>query len=613
MRNAVVTVVSGRHAHLRGQRAVLARSEPRPDLHVVVSMGDPEVVNVLDDDTGLETRLVHVAVPEGGCLPLARSRNAGVDAAIAAGAELLVVLDVDCLPAPGMLGRYAAAAETPEGAGALLAGPVTYLPPDTRSGWSVDDLAAHRAPHPARPDPPDGELLAGEHRLFWSLSFALTVKTWSRVGGFCPMYAGYGGEDTDFAMAAEQAGVPLYWVGGADAYHQHHAVSSPPVEHVADILRNGAIFNERWGFWPMEGWLEEFERLQLVVRRGAGWEPRTPLRLASIPPRHPYVAAVRPESVSAVEVDRVSGWDPDPLLAPARMRTAAGGIDVLHLHFGYDHLSVAAMDDWLAVVRERRVPLVVTVHDLRNPHHVTGDRHNAHLDLLMRHADEVLTLTDGAAAEIERRFRRRATVVAHPSLLAGTSIVDAPSTEPGLVVVHLKSLRINVIDPGRVVAAVVRGAVTAGGRVRVDAHGDVLHRAELDAVRHCAARDEIELAVHERFTDEELIDYLASAHVCVLPYRFGTHSGWLELCRDLGTRVVAPSCGYFGGHDGQWSDVAVFDCDESSGLGEQSLATAVAASLVAPPLPPADGKQRAAQLRRTRAAHADVYARVGRA
>ena len=40
-------------------------------------------------------------------------------------------------------------------------------------------------------------------------------------------------------------------------------------------------------------------------------------------------------------------------------------------------------------------------------------------------------------------------------------------------------------------------------------------------------------------------DYLASLDVSVLPYRFGTHSGWLEACRDLGTAVVAPTCGYY--------------------------------------------------------------------
>ncbi len=31
----------------------------------------------------------------------------------------------------------------------------------------------------------------------------------------------------------------------------------------------------------------------------------------------------------------------------------------------------------------------------------------------------------------------------------------------------------------------------------------------------------------------------------MLPYRFGTHSGWLEACRDLGTTVVAPTCGFY--------------------------------------------------------------------
>jgi hypothetical protein len=30
----------------------------------------------------------------------------------------------------------------------------------------------------------------------------------------------------------------------------------------------------------------------------------------------------------------------------------------------------------------------------------------------------------------------------------------------------------------------------------------------------------------------------------VLPYRFGTHSGWLEACHDLGTTVIAPEVGY---------------------------------------------------------------------
>ncbi|MDO9396736.1 MAG: glycosyltransferase family 2 protein, partial [Herbiconiux sp.] len=76
------------------------------------------------------------------------------------------------------------------------------------------------------------------------------------------------GEDTDFAFAAREAGVELAWVGSARAYHQHHPVQSPPVDHLDDIVRNATVFHERWGTWPMGGWLDAFEQRGLVHRDG---------------------------------------------------------------------------------------------------------------------------------------------------------------------------------------------------------------------------------------------------------------------------------------------------------------------------------------------------------
>ncbi|MBW5424850.1 glycosyltransferase family 2 protein, partial [Streptomyces sp. BG9H] len=106
---------------------------------------------------------------------------------------------------------------------------------------------------------------AGDPRLFWSLSFALTAATWERVGGFCESYTGYGAEDTDFAARATSLGVDLWWVGGAPAYHQYHPTHTPPVQHLDDILRNGALYKARWGSWPMQGWLRAFEERGLVA------------------------------------------------------------------------------------------------------------------------------------------------------------------------------------------------------------------------------------------------------------------------------------------------------------------------------------------------------------
>ncbi|MHA0285360.1 glycosyltransferase family 2 protein [Mycobacterium sp. C3-094] len=261
-RAAVVTVVHGRHAHLRTQQAGLAQCVPGQHERIVVAMADPTVPELAGPG-------VHV-VPcsaDPAALPLARARNVGAQAALDRGAELLIFLDVDCIPGRDLIGRYLDAhgrIERP----ALLCGPVTYLPP-APGGYPLDRLDEQTDPHPARPDPPPGVLqIEPNHDLFWSLSFACSADTWARLGGFCEDYTGYGGEDTDFAASAAAQGIPLIWVGGAHAYHQHHPVSDPPVEHVAAIVGNARIFHRRWGRWPMTGWLDAFERDGLITRRG---------------------------------------------------------------------------------------------------------------------------------------------------------------------------------------------------------------------------------------------------------------------------------------------------------------------------------------------------------
>lgn len=269
-RIAVVTVVHGRHDHLQVQHRSLGRSAVLLDDWIVVAMDDPwptrwrtgfpptpHVVEIDAGDTGL---------------PLAAARNLGARTALERGADLLVFLDVDCLASPGLALAYDVASRRPDCEGALLCGPVTYLPPPPPGGYDLRSAAELSTPHPARPAPPPGavDLDPHGHRLFWSLSFAVRAATWERIGGFDEAYVGYGGEDTDFAQRAAAAGVPLAWVGGARASHQHHSTQDPPVQHVHDIVRNAHVFRDRWGWWPMEGWLDAFVQRGIVVRDARG-------------------------------------------------------------------------------------------------------------------------------------------------------------------------------------------------------------------------------------------------------------------------------------------------------------------------------------------------------
>jgi glycosyltransferase involved in cell wall biosynthesis len=264
---------------------------------------------------------------------------------------------------------------------------------------------------------------------------------------------------------------------------------------------------------------------------------------------------------------------------------ADADFDVFHLQFGFDAWPPERLRDVVAALRRRRKPFVYTVHDLRNPHHEDRDLHDAQLDVLVPAADAVVTLTTGAAQEIAERWGRRAHVVPHPHVVDFATMARlAERSRPVDEVrigLHVKSLRASM-DPGRLLPTLLRFVDTFPGTVvQVNGHRDLL---EPGGARYCpdlarSLRDAeasglVDLRVHDFMPDAELFAYLASLDVAVLPYRFGTHSGWLEACRDLGTTVVAPSCGYYrdqGPVVSYVSEEGRFDRDSF----EQALAEAV--------------------------------------
>ena len=292
------------------------------------------------------------------------------------------------------------------------------------------------------------------------------------------------------------------------------------------------------------------------------------LTVASVPAAHVYVRHLAPEVRPGAVVrlpdpdpDRpgrstVEKWWPPVMLRPEWVRRHE--VDVFHLQFGFDACGPEQLADLVAALRERGTPYVHTVHDLRNPHHASRAAHDAQLDVLLPAADAVVTLTPGAAREIRERWHREAVVLPHPHVVeldtaARIRARRARDPRPGFRIgLHVKSLRASM-DPLRILPTLVETARSLPGAVlQVNAHRDVLdddgaRRDERLAtyLRTHAAVGDLELEVHDFLPDDALWDYLASLDVSVLPYRFGTHSGWLEACRDLGTTVVAPTCGFF--------------------------------------------------------------------
>ncbi len=250
---SVLTLVKNRPDHLSNLVEGLRRSLRPPDELVVVDMSDDPMVLARTDFPSTIVRF------QTRGLPLARARNL---AAAQARGDHLLFLDVDCIPTRNLAGLMDVALC---GRDALVCAEVRYLAAgDVSPGWSEDDLLNRGRLHPVRDFPEAGLREETNAGLFWSLAFGLRRDRFETLGGFDERFVGYGAEDTDFGFRARDAGLPLLFMGGTGAFHQHHGVYDPPLQHFDDIVRNAETFQSTWGLWPMMGWLKAFEALGLL-------------------------------------------------------------------------------------------------------------------------------------------------------------------------------------------------------------------------------------------------------------------------------------------------------------------------------------------------------------
>ena len=228
-----------------------------------------------------------------------------------------------------------------------------------------------------------------------------------------------------------------------------------------------------------------------ITREALGRDARSgsaPLRIASVPSGHVYVRHLSPEGGGG-GVERLRDPDPDDprrsaeqrwwppvMLRPEWAETA--DIDVFHVQFGFDTCTPDGLRELVGVLRRRGIPLVITVHDLRNPHHSDRREHDAQLDVLVPAADAVVTLTPAPPPRSRRRWGVEALVVPHPhvvDLAPPAPCGSARRTGPWTVGLHVKSLRASM-DPLAVLAdpgGAGRGRCPTR-RLLVNGHRDVL-------------------------------------------------------------------------------------------------------------------------------------------
>ena len=312
-------------------------------------------------------------------------------------------------------------------------------------------------------------------------------------------------------------------------------------------------------------------------------------RVLAHPHTHPYVDRLGgPDGGVA---DLVHRDEPMPALRrfhdPRWVSRHRGDWDLVHLHFGHEQHPVGRLVDVVATHRRAGTPVVATVHDLRIPHLAAADDPTEELlDALAPLVDAWTTLTDTAADVVADRLGTRPQVIPHGPLVPAGRRHQARTAR-------------------RLQLGGVRTGLVWFGRLRpshaVEEVGDALRAAGPTRVRLLVRDDDLDEA-HDRLgrlprgalvvsrprmSHADLERLVSGASHLVLPSRWGTHSGMVEVATDLGVPVVVSGTGAYAdqravatrtepdGHD----VVGVVD----EGLDVDALARALRPRPVGPP------------------------------
>lgn len=270
-------------------------------------------------------------------------------------------------------------------------------------------------------------------------------------------------------------------------------------------------------------------------------------RVLCWPPAHPYVDRLYGRVAQPVRLPEDE--DGDELLHDLTwLRHNAHRVDIAHLHFGQHTHPISRVVEVVATLRACAIPVVWTVHQVRNPAlEPEQDRTLELLDAASPHVNRVTTFTPSASATLSERLDRPVEVIPHGPLVPRTrrrSLRNSRALGPAR---PARGHVLVVVGPGRrstslddVVAA------AAGGRRR--SLRILLHRSQradhADAVEAAADSASVDVALHDGLTQGELEHELLDAAALLLPTLWGTHSGLAEMAADLGIPVVPTTCSH---------------------------------------------------------------------
>lgn len=265
-------------------------------------------------------------------------------------------------------------------------------------------------------------------------------------------------------------------------------------------------------------------------------------RILSYPPRHPYVDRLHGPVATLVERNQAMPKIPNYYDVEWIKRNSHLW-DIVHFHFGWEQYAIEQVEQVVSMHQKLGKPIVVTVHDTRNPHTVDAANDKKYIRLLLSKAASVITLTGSAQRYIIDNYNIDPIVIPHGPLLGREEMNKYRSLARNerIIYVHVKSGRSN-LDYQRIITMAPDIERISGYKMIFGIHRN---SPAHEYVKKTGERHWKYIELQGELSHDELCVKIATVTVVLMPYLWGSHSGLIELAKDLGTTSLIYDTGHF--------------------------------------------------------------------
>lgn len=342
------------------------------------------------------------------------------------------------------------------------------------------------------------------------------------------------------------------------------------------------------------------------------------IRLLSLPARHPYTSKFdNGKDIKFVNpnTDLLNSGLYQPSFYDKNYPPQT--YDLVHIHFSFDKVPLPEFEKLLNYFRSIKKPIIWTLHS-RESQRARNLGNGRYQKLLFELADKIISPTEGGKRWLEKNFG------AHKG---GISVIPLGfMASPDEVQRIKKSVRKSrniftfLIGEFRENKEFVQSIINFLRCSALNATKlQVIFKPISPYQKYGEVQPEMlafwEVVQHPRIVkislpdipNKVIIKAFLKSHAIILPYKWGTHSGQIELAKDCGCHVVVSNVGFY---KEQWDKVRLYDisggkCGEFPNRLEEALIEVYKRDSLKPM-----GEERNAEFEKIIQEHVEIYKKV---